>query len=346
MQTRSRALDAQALWLVAPRRVELRAERVPPPGPGQVRVQAIASALSHGTEMLAYRGQIAPDTALDLPTLAGSFSFPLKYGYAAVGRVLDAGPDMAQFVPGDLVFALHPHQSVFIAPVGVVTRLPPALDPLLGVFTANLETALNIVHDTPLKLGETALVFGQGVVGLLVAQLLRRAGAGRVLAVEPLIRRQALARQLGVDAVLAPGPALAAQVQVANDGRLADVAVEVSGRPEALQAAIESVMVEGTVVVGSWYGSKPVTLDLGGHFHRGRVQLRSSQVGRLNPEASARWDYARRTATVAALLPELRLAELVTHHFPLAHAAEAYALVDERPDEVVQVVLDYEGMGG
>ena len=61
-------------------------------------------------------------------------------------------------------------------PASLAVRLPPGLDPLLGVFTANLETAFNIVHDTPLRLGETAVVFGQGVVGLLVAQLLRLAG--------------------------------------------------------------------------------------------------------------------------------------------------------------------------
>jgi 2-desacetyl-2-hydroxyethyl bacteriochlorophyllide A dehydrogenase len=333
---------ARSIWLNAPRTVELREEQVPSPGPGEVRVQAMASAISHGTEMLAYRGQIAAAMPLDLPTFRGSFGFPLKYGYAAVGRVLDVGPDVQGFAPGDLVFALHPHQSVFVAPVHVVTRLPPDLVPPLGVFTANLETALNIVHDTPLKLGETALVFGQGVVGLLVVQLLKRAGAGRVFAVEPLARRQALARQFGVHAVLMPGPDLPEQLRALNDGRAADVAIEVSGHAAALQAAIESVMVEGTVVVASWYGTKPVTLDLGGHFHRGRVRLRSSQVGRLNPELGPRWDYARRMATVTALLPELHLAELITHRFPLAHAADAYRLVDEQPHEVVQVMLDYQ----
>ncbi len=70
-------------------------------------------------------------------------------------------------------------------PAEMPVRLPDGLDPAPGVFFANLETALNVVHDAPLRLGETALVFGQGVVGLLVTQLLKRAGAERVLAVEP-----------------------------------------------------------------------------------------------------------------------------------------------------------------
>jgi 2-desacetyl-2-hydroxyethyl bacteriochlorophyllide A dehydrogenase len=336
------ALPATALWLRAPRAVELRDEQVPAPPHGTIRVRAIASALSHGTELLVYRGEVPADLPLDLPTLAGSFAFPIKYGYAAVGRVLDAGPGVSRFAPGDLVFALHPHQSLFLAPEHLALRLPPDLDPLVGLFTANLETALNILHDTPLRLGETAVVFGQGIVGLLVTQLLRRAGVGRVFAVDPLDRRRALALHVGADAALAPGPELAAHIRERNDGRAADVAIEASGNGAALQAAIDTVMDEGTVVVASWYGVKPVVLNLGGHFHRGRIQLRSSQVGRLNPALAPRWDHARRLATVAGLLPQLRLAELITHRLPFAEAARAYALIDEHPGETGQVVLVYD----
>jgi hypothetical protein len=190
-------LEAHALWFTAPRSAEFRPERVPPPEAGEVRVRAIASALSQGTEMLVYRGEVPTDLPLDLPTLAGSFGFPIKYGYATVGRVLDTGASVEDLVPGDLVFVHHPHQDVFVVPVSMPVRLSDELDPVLGLFVANLETAVNIVHDTPLRLGETALVFGQGVVGLLVAQLLRLVGAGRVLAVDPLKKRRDLARAVG-----------------------------------------------------------------------------------------------------------------------------------------------------
>ncbi|MBC8162890.1 MAG: zinc-binding alcohol dehydrogenase, partial [Roseiflexaceae bacterium] len=262
--------------------------------------------------------------------------------YAIVGRVVQCGAGVATYAAGDLVFALHPHQALFNAPVGLLIRLPTDLDPLLGVFCANLETALNIAHDTPLHLGETAVVFGQGVVGALAAQTLRLAGAGRVLVVDPLPARRARALQLGADAAFAPGDDLPAQIRNANGGRLADVALEVSGAPAALQDAIESVLDEGTIVLASWYGSKPTTLQLGGRFHRGRLTLRSSQVGRLNPALGPRWDYQRRLETVAALLPRLQLRELLTHRFPIAEAAAAYQLVDQRPGECGQVILTYE----
>lgn len=330
--------SAQAVWFTAPRQVELRAEQVPPPGPGQLRVAALASAISHGSELLVYCGQVDPALPLDLPTLAGSFAFPIKYGYASVGRVLDVGPEVGHLAPGDLVFALHPHQSCFLVPAQLATALPAGLAPELGVFFANTETALNIAHDAAPRLGETVVVLGQGVVGLLTTQTLSLAGA-RVLAVEPDPARRALALRCGAVAALAPGPDLAAQLRAHNGGRLADLAVELSGAPAALQAALALVLDEGVVVVASWYGHKPVALDLGARFHRGRLTLRSSQVGRLAPATWPRWDHTRRAETVAALLPRLRLAELISHRLPLAQAAAAYRLLDSGAPGLIQIVF-------
>ena len=331
------SLEARALWFTAPRTVEFRPEKVPSPEPGEVRVQAVVSAISHGTEMLVYRGEVPTDLPLDLPTLAGDYAFPIKYGYASVGRVVDAGVE--HLSPGDLVFVHHPHQDAFVVQADLPVRLPEGIDPTIGLFFANLETALNVVLDTPLRLGETALVFGQGVVGLLVTQLLKLAGAGKVLAVEPLKKRRELALEVGADETFEPDEDLRGPILAATAGRGADVAVEASSSGAALQAAVDAVATEGTVVVASWYGTRPVTLSLGEHFHRGRVRLRSSQVGRIDPELGTRWDLARRTETVLGLLPRLRLKELVSHPIPFEGAPEAYRLVDERPDEVVQVVL-------
>ena len=338
-------LKARALWFTAPRAAALRDETVPSPGPCQVRVETIASAVSAGTEMLVYRGDVPEYLPLDLPTLEGSYAFPIKYGYAAVGKILDTGPEVEHFSPGDSVFVYHPHQEVFVVPARIPVLLPDDLDPLLGVFTANLETALNVVHDTPVRLGETALVFGQGVVGLLVARLLKRAGAGPVLVVDPLEKRRNLALTAGADDAFEPEE-LNERVMGITGGRGADVAVETSGSGAALQSAIDAVAAEGTVVVASWYGTKPVTLALGGHFHRGRVRLRSSQVGRLNPELAPRWDRDRRMETVLGLLSELDLRDLISHLIPFERAPEAYRLLDERPGEAVQVVFTYQDSRG
>lgn len=332
---------ALAVWFSAPRTVELRREEVGAPGPGEVQVRALASAVSRGSELLVYRGEVPEEVVIDLSTLAGGYEFPIKFGYASVGRVEAVGPGVAAPLPGATVFALHPHQSVYTLPAELTVALPAGLDPELATLTANLETAISVAHDAELRIGETAVVVGQGVVGLLVTQLLRRAGAAQVLAVDPLPSRRALAVRVGASEALAPGPDLAEQVRERTGGRGADVAIEVSGTPAALQGAVDSVAVEGTVLVASWYGVRPVTLTLGGHFHRGRVRLRSSQVGRIAPELSARWDKARRFATAVSLLPTLELAPLVTRRAPLRDAAEVYRQLDEHPEDDVLTLLTY-----
>jgi len=300
-------------------------------------VRAALSAISHGTEMLVYRGEVDADLALDLPTLTGGYGFPLKYGYASVGHAVAVGRDVRTVQEGDLVFALHPHQDEYVVRETLVRRLA-GRTPEQGVFLANLETAINVVLDAKPRLGEIVAVFGQGVVGLLVTQLLRRSGA-RVLAIEPSALRRSFAERCGAEAAIAKSDD--DLMRGLTGGRGADIAIDASGSPAALQQAIDCVAAQGTVVVCSWYGEKPVPLDLGGSFHRGRVRLVSSQVGRIDPSLAPRWDRERRLGLATELLGELMLAELITHRIPFARAAEAYALVDSRGAETVQVVLDY-----
>jgi 2-desacetyl-2-hydroxyethyl bacteriochlorophyllide A dehydrogenase len=336
------AIESQALWLSAPRTPEFRSERVPPPGPGQIRMQAVASGISQGTEMLVYRGQAPPELPLDLPTLAGSFNFPIKYGYSMVGQVTGVGLDVEGWCAGDLAFVHHPHQSVFVVPADMPVHLPCLQDPVAGVFAANLETAANVLLDAPFRFGETVLVFGLGIVGTLVSLLFKRAGAERVIAVDPIARRREAALSLGIDFALPPRGDLPQQVSALTDGRGADLAVEASGACAALQPAVDTVADEGTVVVVSWYGSKPVSLELGGHFHRGRLRLVSSQVGQVNPALAPRWDRERRMALAVRLLTQLPLDKLISHCVPFGDAPAAYRLVDEHPEETLQVVLTYD----
>ena len=331
-------MSAAAVWFPRARSVELRTEELAETGPDEVRVRAALSAISHGTEMLVYRGEVDAGLSLDLPTLAGGYGFPLKYGYANVGRVVALGRDVRGLREGDLVFALHPHQDEYVVPASLVHRLPDRVAPEEGVFLANLETAINVVLDAKPRLGEAVAVFGQGVVGLLVTQLLRRSGA-RVIAIEPSALRRSFAERCGAKDAMAPGDA--ARVRTLAGGLGADIAIEASGSPAALQEAIDCVAPDGTVVVCSWYGEKPVRVDLGGRFHRGRVRLISSQVGRIDPALAPRWDRERRLGLAMDLLGELILADLITHRIAFTRAAEAYALLDAGDSETVQVVLDY-----
>ena len=322
-----------SIWFASPHRVELREEALPAVGPRDVRVEAIASAISHGTELLVFRGQVPEGLELDLPTLDGSFAFPIKYGYASVGRVVESGSEVPLPSPGELVFVHHPHQAAYVVPAEMAIRLPSSLDPMRGVFLANVETATNVVLDAAPRFRERVVVFGQGTVGLLITQLLRRTGVARITVVDPVARRRDLARRVGADEALASGDAL--------DGADLDLAIEASGHPAALDTALRSVAFGGTVIVCSWYGTKPVSVTLGGPFHRRRLRIISSQVSTIDGALQPRWSRQRRLEVARDLLPELELTSLISHRFPIARAAEAYALLDARPEDTVQVVLTY-----
>jgi 2-desacetyl-2-hydroxyethyl bacteriochlorophyllide A dehydrogenase len=336
---------ATSVWFPGPRQVELRRESLPPLGEADARVRALVSGLSHGTEMLVYRGQVPADLGLDLPTLRGSFDFPIKYGYASVGRVVEVGPAVENLAVGDLVFALHPHQSEYVVPASLPVRLASGTQPERAVFLANLETAVNVTLDAAPRLGERVLVFGQGVVGLLVARLLRQAGAGLVVTVDPVERRRVLSTTFAAaDCVLAADDDVPRRMRELTDGLGADLVVEASGNPAALATAIDSVAFGGTIVVCSWYGTKPASIPLGGAFHRRRLRLVSSQVGAIDAALQPRWTHRRRLAVAQSFLRlqlDLDLSQLISHRVPLECAADAYRLVDAQPEQTVQVVLTY-----
>jgi 2-desacetyl-2-hydroxyethyl bacteriochlorophyllide A dehydrogenase len=332
---------AVSVWFASAREAHLRCETLPGVGPEDVRIEAIASAISQGTEMLVYRGQVPDGLELDLPTLRGSFAFPIKYGYASAGRVVEIGSDVRCLTRGDAVFVHHPHQSTYVVPAAMPVRLPKSFDPLLGVFLANIETAANVVIDAAPRLGERVAVFGQGVVGLLITQLLRLTGVSQIIVVEPVARRRDLACQVGADVALEPSDEIVSAIRDLTDGAGADLVIEASGSTAALDQALDALAFAGTCVVCSWYGTKPVQLRLGGAFHRRRLRIVSSQVSTIDAALQPRWTHQRRLSLARDLLPRLELGSLISHRIPLERAAEAFSLVDEHSDQTVQVVLTY-----
>jgi 2-desacetyl-2-hydroxyethyl bacteriochlorophyllide A dehydrogenase len=331
----------EAVWFPAAGVAEIQSEPTQPVGPIDVRVHAIVSGLSAGSELLVYRGLAPSDLSPDLPTVEGDFGFPIKFGYASVGSVVEVGAEVVDLEVDDLVFAHHPHQTEYVVPADFPIRLPKGLPADRGVFAANLETAATVVLDAHPRLAEAVLVVGQGIVGLLVTMLLKRAGAGPIIAVDLHAQRREVAVRAGADHALAPGDGLMPRVLELTGGRGVDVAVEASGSPAALQSCIDTAAFGGTVVVASWYGTREVTLALGGAFHRRRLRLVSSQVSTLDPRLSARWGRERRTELVRTLLTELSTDDLISHRFPFSAAASAYDLLETKPEECLQVVLDY-----
>jgi threonine dehydrogenase-like Zn-dependent dehydrogenase len=121
----------------------------------------------------------------------------------------------------------------------------------------------------------------------------------------------------------------------------ADLTFELSGNPAALNDAISLTRFSGRVVIGSWYGEKPAEIDLGRTFHRSRIKLISSQVSTVSPELSGRWDKPRRFDVAWKALERIKPEKWITHRFTLDQATDAYHLLDQNPEEALQVILEY-----
>jgi 2-desacetyl-2-hydroxyethyl bacteriochlorophyllide A dehydrogenase len=328
----------------APGSIEIHSTCLPEIGPEQVSIHTLLTGISPGTELLAYRGEL-PEADPELLTIdphAGSGSYPMSSGYCSVGVVDQIGDRVDPWWQGRMVFGFLPHRSAHVAHPDELVPLPYRLSAELATFIPNLETAIGLVMDARPVIGERVVVIGQGIVGLLVTRLLARYPLGLLATLDRIPARREWSVEAGSDLAVDPeNPTDVGLLDVALRGNQpgADLVIELSGNPAALNEAIRLTGYGGRIIAGSWYGSKPAALELGGRFHRNRISLTSSQVSTIGPDLSARWTKSRRMAMVLDLLPELGLESLITHRFPIEQAADAFGLLDSRPENVLQVVL-------
>lgn len=337
-------MTATTLYFTGPGNLALRDRSIPEPDPETVLVKTKRSAISPGTERLVRQGE-APDTVGSDghgTVFEEDLSFPLKYGYAAVGEVVETGAAVSGEWLGQRVFAYNPHESHFLADPSDLVVVPEHIPDRIAPLLANTETAVNLLLDGQPIIGERVAVFGQGVVGLLTTGLLARTPIEVLAAVEPIEARRQLAREFGATVALDPTESdiESAVGDVFTDH--ADLTFELSGNPAALDRAIGVTGFDGRVIVGSWYGTRRAALDLGSWFHRNRIDLVSSQVSTIAPNLDGRWSRERRHDVAWEWVEKLPVESLITHELPFDRAADAYQLLDERPDEAVQVVFRYD----
>lgn len=330
-------MESRSLVFTAPRRVEVRTAPLPPLQDDEVLVETLCSAISAGTEMLVYRGQF-PHLHDSQDGLSSDLEYPLAYGYACVGKVREVGRSVNREWQDKLVFAFQPHSSSFIIHPSSLIPIPHSLLPENACFLPNMETAVNLVQDGAPILGERVLVLGQGVVGLLTASLLSEFPLENLTAVDGIeMRRRELKVESGKLRVKSLTPA---DLRPSTFDSF-DLVFELTGSPAALNTAIEHTTFSGRIVIGSWYGQKRAEIDLGGSFHRSRIRLISSQVSSISPELSGRWDKPRRFDVAWQALERIQPQKWVTHRFSIDEAGKAYQLLDEHPQETIQVIFEY-----
>jgi len=309
-------VTARALWCVGPGQAEIRDGAL---GEG-VLVDTLYSGISRGTERLVFRGEVPVSEFQRMrgPSQEGDFPFPVKYGYCAVGTVVEGE------LAGQTVFALHPHQTSFRVPQQMLTPLPEGIPAERAVLAANMETALTILWDSNAGAGDRIAIVGAGVVGALVGYLAAQLPGSEVTLVDTHQDRSALATTFGCGFATPAGTSL-------EQLGPCDVVVHTSASAAGLRTALALAGQEATVVEASWHGNSLVEVPLGEAFHSKRLKLVSSQVGQLPALRTPRWDHARRLATALELLRDPVLDVLITGETALSQLPGEYGTILNDP---------------
>lgn len=319
----------EALWYTGPEQCGLEQASVAGAKTGEVLVRSLFSGISRGTEGLVFRGEVPMSEwqRMRAPFQAGDFPFPVKYGYANVGKVLEGDPGLV----GRVVFSLYPHQSVFTLPSDACVPLPDGVPPERAVLAANMETALNALWDGKPSPGDHICVVGGGVVGLLTAYVAGRLPGSKVTLVDRNPGRSAPAEDFGLVFAL---PEDAPRDQ--------DLVFHASATSAGLATAFQCAGDGTSVVEMSWYGANEVQVPLGADFHCRRLKLVSSQVGTIPVERQARWTYRRRLETALTLLRDPALDRLISHRLPFTDLPQRLPEVLNKASDVLAAVVVYE----
>lgn len=307
--------QTQAFWITGMGHGEIR-PAVYSNTAGHCVIETLFTGISRGTERLVFDGRV-PESEHDrmrAPFQEGEFSFPVKYGYCAVGRII-SGPQA-----GQVVFVLYPHQVRFSCPLAAAVPVPGAVPPGRAVLAANMETALNILWDANVQPGDRVAVVGAGTVGALAGYLAARIPGTQVCLIDVNADRANLAERLGCGFATPE----AAQGE-------ADVVIHASASDAGLGTALALAGCEATVVEASWYGSGHTSVALGGAFHQRRLRLIASQVGRIPAGHAARWTYRRRLETALGLLADPALDAVISGESRFEDLPRDYAGILDAP---------------
>lgn len=319
-----------AYWTMAPRHGVLRTEPARAPRDDEALVRNICSGISRGTEMLVHAGYVPAEVAESMraPFQAGNWPGPVKYGYLSVGEV-EEGP---AHLKGQRVFCLHPHQDRYVVPTSALTLVPDAVPSDRAVLAGTVETGINALWDAAPRIGDRVAVVGAGMVGGVIAALLRSFPLDRLQLVDVNPARSSLADALGVNLVH-PNDAAAEN----------DLVFHCSASESGLGRSLQLLGEEAELIELSWYGMNQPRVPLGTAFHSRRLTIRASQVGAVAASRRTRRTTSDRLALALQLLEDPVFDAFITGHAPFGALPQTMESIFNDGAETLCQVIDYPG---
>jgi predicted dehydrogenase/threonine dehydrogenase-like Zn-dependent dehydrogenase len=331
-------------------------------GAGQLLIRTTRSLVSAGTErMLVDFGKAGfidkarqqPDKVrmvLDkvrtdglMPTIEAvrnKLDQPLPIGYCNVGEVVEVGAGVSGFAVGERVASNGKHAEIVAVPVNLCAKVPDTVDDEAGAFTVLGAIALQGIRLVQPTLGETVVVTGLGLIGLVTVQLLKAQGC-RVLGLDFDADKLVLARRFGAEVVdLKSGADPVAAAMDYSRGRGVDAVIITASTKsnDPVHQAAQMSRKRGRIVLVGVVGlelsradffEKELTFQVSCSYGPGRYDPNYEDKGQDYPLGFVRWTEQRNFEAVLEMMAERRLdvAPLVSHRFDITQAPDAYAVV-------------------
>ena len=205
-----------------------------------------------------------------------SKNFPMSMGYCGVGRVEDVGSDVKKVSAGDRVLVYHGcHSKYNIRPESDITKVEnDSIPSIEAAFVIIASMGLGGVRKLEIELGESAMVMGQGLLGIFATQFLRLSGANPVIAADLNPKRRELALKLGADCAFDPlDKDFVQNVKAVTKGKGVNGCVEVTGISQAMNQALECAAWMGRISLLGCTRVSDTSVDYYRQVHRPGVKL-------------------------------------------------------------------------
>jgi len=263
---------------------------------------------------------------------------PGKTGTTGVGTVVEVGTGVTRWAVGDRVFGFMDVRETNVVHEDRLWALGD-VDPCLALCVEPAYVAFHCVRESQIRYGESVAVIGLGALGMLAVRMAVQGGAETVFAVDMLPGRRAWAAQNGADRVLDPAEGdVAAEIHRLTGGAGVDVAIELAGVYPALNTAIRSTRIEGTVCSAGFYQGEAHSLWLGREWHHNRLTMivpHGCGWGH-HPRDYPRWDEKRAYDTIVSMMRKGKLTApgLIGPVVSIEEGPKVFELIRTEPDRV------------
>jgi len=324
-------------------KVELVSEPVPQPTAGELLIETAHTLISTGTEGICLSRDFGPGTNWDKWVSGQGKDF--RPGYLNVGRVLAAGSAVTGWAKGDRVATRGGHTSHFAWPAASAVRIPEQVAGTDAAWMGLGKITQIGVRAAQHQLGDVVAVVGLGLLGQLIVQYVRLLGAREIIAIDTAPKRLAMAEAHGATRTLKMTAAEAlARVNDVTGGRRADVVYDATGHPAVFAAALPLARRFGTVIL----------IGDAGHPEQQHLSndliiqgLRIVGAHEMHPSEQATdhdpWSATRMYELFLTYLArgQMRVSDLVTHHYKPQDAAETYAMLRRERENAMGVIFDW-----